>query len=1451
MSPRRRAHPLRPALPLLAALSFCTVGACQPKPSPASAEPVDEPDPLRDELVQHVPDRPEESLVFPPPWSDRRSRPALVIEDDKVKAVEESADEAFAVRYPNVEGSGKFHFSGQSFTVSFNKPVKLPRKLRKKPVPADAGTVTIEPEVKGKARWVSARVLEFTADKPYDPDLFYKVTIAGLTSDPQVEGEEPEALAPWTAEFSAEPRIYLAGKVLTYLPRKGEEKVIAVYPPEGAKVGVDVELGVIFDQPIGLAKAGKLITLTKSDNKPVKFTLSHAASTSYQGSKVNKRQVVIVTPEAPFSPGDELELRATDGTRELLSDPEVTVHDFHIAAPLELSDVRCGYGYNNTCEYKAPKLLMSGRDVAVEFNNAIATTGGALKAAVTVSPPVLNMSVWSSGTWEGTGIVRISGDFKSSTRYNVRIAGLRDRYGDELDEPVSLQVTTMPQTASASMPEGALVLDETASKAFKVTTRNVVRAALEVWPVDADDPRALEKAKRHASRHTKPEEDAPIKIPFMPQVARDEFVTTELDLLGKLTSGTSYLIALSIEGTAFGAKETEYPSWSRAQSDPVALITPGDARALAIHTHATGDATVVHVARLGDGTPVPGASFKLNGEAITGAPTTDSNGVAVLPIKQNSLSGGVLSVAASGANAALSAGPGGVSGDSLFPSMASADAAAELLDSDERVVLMTDRGIYRPGATVHIKAMYRRKVGERYTPITNTPVQVTVTGPQDDEIETLQGVTNDMGGVAFDFESPAGGKVGRHELVFSSVEDEAPLARAFVQIAEFEPPRFTVDVDAREAGKAKLQATVAGRYLFGAPMDGSEVEWTLTRSAASLPAGKLSDAGLAFDDGRDDYYYWDDDRSEERWSRSGRGTLAADGTLVLNQKVELGDAGPVRFELEADVADASYRHIAGRGSVVLHPAQRYAGVKVASSWGPVGKPMSVGLGVADREGAPVEGATVTAKLVRVTWKYTRRSDASGTHYDWHATRTQVDSCSVTSARTVVACELTPPRSGEYDVISSVDGRDGGARSIWSWGDGSDRALFPTKGRKLDIVTDKGSYKPGDTAKLLVRNPYPAATAILTLEQGKLLTHRAIAMTGAAEIIEVPILRAHTPHVHATITVLPRGATGDDRVDWKIGAVRLPVSMDAERLKLEVKTDRDAYEPGQEVTIDLTLRDGTKPAPGSEIAVAVVDEGILRMTNHHAPDPVKALRPGQPLDFRVEDTREGLAAFLRLSQTAGDGDASEGNASQARKNFVETALWRPDVRTNARGEAQIKFTLPDNLTRFRVMAVALDGDGKGASSEHGFYVRKPVMAMPVVPRFAHVGDAFEAAVMVHNNLSEPMTAHVTLGDETRDVVLAGESRSRVGFPMQPPRPGPLALEFTVRDDAEVRDRVLVTVPVARPGVLEHPRLDGAFVKRQAIELKVPAKVVSGRGGKETVRVLVGQHLWPELGARLEY
>lgn len=1224
----------------------------------------------------------------------------------------------------------------------------------------------------------------------------------------------------------------------------GVERVVALRPGEGARIGRHQPLAVIYDQPIALTTARSLVTLTDRQGRAVPFELGHPLADRFEGLAVDRRLVALIRPARPLEPGESLRLSALDRTRTFAARPRERV--VTVAEPLRHLEVTCAPWSRGEeiCESSAGRLRTAGRQIYVRFNNAIATDAERLRQHVALSPPVRNLALRAL-SWEDSWLV-VRGDFRPSTTYRLRVSGLRDRFGQRQRGRVDVEVQVLPLGASVAMPEGMLVLDAETSRRFPITSRNVVRAELGLWPVQGGEAQAFREALTRTRGATVGGEPlVRIEVPIV--ASRDRFVETEVDLTASLAPGASYVATVRPRRRAFGAPPVRHGRGAEASRPPVALLRVDDGQGLAVHAHRVADALLVHVAQAQTGAPVGGAEVSLLGGRSASSRRTDANGLALLrgvapdgavPLLQVVGSGSPLIVPATGEQGQAA---------ELFPELSGGGDAGPGL---HRALLFTDRGIYRPGATVRVKTSLFRSEGAGLRPEVARLLRLELLGPRQQVVADRALLSGPLGGAMMDLELPATADLGRYQLRVEPFEgSDEPLARVSLRVAAFVPPRFAVDVAPDPAaGAGRLVATVHGRYLFGAPMNGAAVEWTLRRSEAPIPAGALRDGGLIFRR----IPRWFEEASEPGWSRTGEGELSPEGLLRLDQPVPLpADGGPQRLVLEAEVADRSHRRIAGRATVIQHPASRYAGLRGPRGWVDVAEPVAVELGVIDRQGSAVVGARATARLHRVSWRMRQQRVAGGAlRRRYTAVRTEVGRCTVRTERRPVPCRLRAPNTGDYEVTAEVDGRAGGRIAFFAWHSGDrEPAAVPSRGPVVELSADRTSYAPGQTAQVLVRSPYPEATAVVTTEAGRLLDYRAVRVTGGAARLSVPIRPEHAPHVHVTVTLLPIGAEGEARLSHRIGALRLPVSLEHAALQVAVSTDRAAYEPGDEAAVTVTVRRGGKPQPGVEVALYAVDEGVLRLTGYRAPEPAAELHPGRPLDFALSDTRRPLADLLEQSHVAGGGLGEQALGSQARRDFVETALWRPMLWTDAAGQVRVPLPLPDNLTEFRVMAVAVDGRGRGGRAERAIQVRKPVLLTAELPRFVRRGDRFAAAAMVHNDDAVPFHGIVRLGEREQPISLGPGDRGRVAFELRADRLSPLELQLSVADGRGVRDAVVRRIPVVPPGLEHRPRLRGVFQGEQRIALRLPSKLLAAEDGALVVKV--GQHLWPELGARLEY
>ncbi len=360
--------------------------------------------------------------------------------------------------------------------------------------------------------------------------------------------------------------------------------------------------------------------------------------------------------------------------------------------------------------------------------------------------------------------------------------------------------------------------------------------------------------------------------------------------------------------------------------------------------------------------------------------------------------------------------------------------------------------------------------------------------------------------------------------------------------------------------------------------------------------------------------------------------------------------------------------------------------------------------------------------------------------------------------------------------------------------------------RMSLIASKTAYRAGETARLVARTSMKSPTALITVERSGILSARVVSLEDSAEGIQIPITADQAPNVFASV-VMVTGRTGEGdrhRPRFKMGVVDLRVSSEDNRLAVAVETEKPSYQPGETVSGVVRLRSAGQPVVG-EVALSAADEGVLQLIAYKTPDPMKAFYASWGLGI---DSGTNWNRIARLNDPMGEedpeggGDAGSGEGGRVRSRFVSSAFWAPHLVTDERGEVRFSFTAPDNLTAFRLMAVAADDGTRFGSGETRITVKKPLLAKPVLPRFAGAGDAMEVGVVVHNYTGAAGTATVTakasgvsLGRAEEKVEIADGASARVRFTGKVAERGEAHFEFAVAMGPH-RDALAVTLPIER-------------------------------------------------------
>ncbi|MGA9520759.1 MAG: MG2 domain-containing protein [Myxococcaceae bacterium] len=762
--------------------------------------------------------------------------------------------------------------------------------------------------------------------------------------------------------------------------------------------------------------------------------------------------------------------------------------------------------------------------------------------------------------------------------------------------------------------------------------------------------------------------------------------------------------------------------------------------------------------------------------------------------------------------------------------------------------VFTDRGIYRPGDKVYVKGLARyRSVGALKSPSEASELTLIVRDGRGEEVKKVPVKVTSYGTFSAEVDIAKEAPTGWWNIEAQGNAPGGPLSfNGSFQVAEYRAPQFKVDVQAGQkelvAGDT-LKATVFARYLFGGAMNDAKVRWSVHRSSrAFAPAGH---EGFTFGQ---ETWWWDDGAPADAsgFFGSGDGLVDDKGAFTFESgAVEAPGARTYGYTVEAEVEDVNRQTVANRATVTVHPAAYYVGLRGPTGFRQASDEVPVDVLVTDIHGKRTAGRSVDVEILRRTWKSVRQKDASGGFSTIsEPAEEKVHTCSLQSRGDApVQCTFKPGQSGFYIARASVadDAKRTHTASIGVYVTGPGFVAWQRNDtERIELVPDKTRYDVGDVAKVLIKSPYPKARALLTIEREGVLERREISLEGSVKTVDVPITEAMVPNVYVGVLVIrPRVVeggmeTGDDpgRPAARVGLVKLPVERSTKRLAVDIQTAREEYRPGAEVAVELAVKDHAGRGVPSELTVYVVDESVLRLTGYQTPDPIESIYPERPLSTRLGEPLIHLVrrrAYGEKGEEQGGGGADvSGEGSGFRGNFKTTVIFKPDVGTDAQGKARVTFKLPDNLTEFRVMAVAVSKDERFGSGDRAIRVSKPLLALAALPRFARLGDEFEAGVVVHSHGAGAGDVTVTaqaenaklLGPSERKAEVSEGNPREVRFKFTAERPGIATFRFKVQRGAE-SDGVEQKIPIELPVGIEAVATYGD-TRDQRVEGLVPPK-----------------------------
>ncbi|MGD0801139.1 MAG: alpha-2-macroglobulin family protein [Terracidiphilus sp.] len=716
--------------------------------------------------------------------------------------------------------------------------------------------------------------------------------------------------------------------------------------------------------------------------------------------------------------------------------------------------------------------------------------------------------------------------------------------------------------------------------------------------------------------------------------------------------------------------------------------------------------------------------------------------------------------------------------------------------------IYTDRPVYRPGHTVHIKAVIRRQKGDVLDLPDDRMLEMSVKDPDGKTVFQQNEPVSAHGTVTADLTLETDAALGYYNIEFTR-KDVGGEGSFYVE--EYKKPEYQVTVKPsvqRVLQGNSIQATIEARYFFGEPVANTKVLYVVHTST---------------------HYWWDEDDADsddagsedssdseysygETEQQAQEGMLDANGRLTITLPTTVdGKHNDQDYRIEARVTDAANREVSGHTTVLATYGSFRVSVEPTSYVFSSGQTPKVKVTAQDYDNKPVK-TPVHIAVDLIKWD-------SITHQRTETAVTSRDA--TTGADGTALIELPINGSGDFQVTASAQTPESrtveGKSWVWIW---SGAGEWYNQSTQAQIVADKKSYQVGDVAHLLLVTGLKESWAVITAEGNSLQSRQLIHSTGESAAFDVPITAKAQPNLVVSAVIVH-----DDQLMTAQKSLKVPL---LERtLTVTATPSKPRFLPGETGSFDVQTVDYQGKPVEADLSFGEVDEALYSVRPDESGNIVNFFYPKRSVELDPQSsfsfyfygeagTKSPLLAKLndglfhpRMAEVKPGSDLV---VPKVRKAFPDTAYWNPNVHTGPDGHARVTFTFPDSLTTWRTTIRAMTDDGKAGGSVTRVLVRKNLIVRLAAPRFFRQGDEVTLRVIAHNYLETAKDVTFALdvsgveviGGQTQKVSIPAKGESYVDWRVRAHATGNAVLTAKALTNEE-SDALEMTLPVLPFGV----------------------------------------------------
>jgi alpha-2-macroglobulin len=797
---------------------------------------------------------------------------------------------------------------------------------------------------------------------------------------------------------------------------------------------------------------------------------------------------------------------------------------------------------------------------------------------------------------------------------------------------------------------------------------------------------------------------------------------------------------------------------------------------------------------------------------------------------------------------------------------------SQKMNKRNKVYAITDRPIYKPGQTVNLNYWLRNVAYGRENLIGNfagKKVNMIVRSPR----KKLLGKTfrlDNFGSFNYSFKLPENADLGSYSISLDKLGGYIKF-----KVEEYRKPEYEVKVAMPEKSLMlgdNIPITVKADYLFGAPVVNAKVKYKVYRTSKTkfyMPfrwswlygpdACKFSGCYI--------YRGWQR-RSPTELVASNVGTTDVNGKLNFTIDTSLAkalfDDEDSEYKVTAEVTDSSRYTEVGQGTIIAASKAFSVYCDTNKGFYNSGETINFSISAISPNNKKIAGK-YTVDLFKITYN-DEKSPVERKIKSWKGDK------NTEKAKIKFRLKNTGHYLARTKVTDAQNNSISNDQIIRVVGKGVTTAAKMTE-LPLELVMDKKTYKPGDTASIMINSSDPDQSVYLFVRpasSGSVKNPKLINLATGSNIKQILIRPSDMPNVFLEAVAVRNG---------RMYSVTKQIIVPPEKkiLNIELKTTKNKYKPGKKCPLKIKITDSNgKPVVG-DVVLTVYDKALDILSKGSNVPEINSffwkwtrnwyIRSRNSLDkafymIRKKDelTMQTLGIFgdlpapigysraggamlrsskmmakksMSLDEAQAPAPSSGEQSVVVRKNFADSALWKVALKTDKNGMAELPIPLPDNLTTWKIRAWAMTGGCAVGQGESEVIVSKNYLVRLILPRFLTTGDTatFSAIIMNQGTQSGKAATSIEisgdslnlLGDAEQKITLGSKSEKRLDWEVKAVKAGKVSI--TVKSlFGKNSDALKLQLPVQIKGITKQVTSSGYVKERQSasVTIDIPEK-----------------------------